>query len=82
MNKKQCLILVIGALLISIMLIIPPFHFKAEGGIELNMGYGFLFDPPEFSGDMKSTVDTNMLVTQWLGVVLVGAALWLAACKK
>lgn len=63
------------------MLLFPPFQFHTGNGALLNMGYGFLFDPPGLRERAIATVNTGMLLTQWLAVILVGAILWFAFRK-
>lgn len=82
MNKYQQKILVVSAAIIIFMLLFPPFQFHAGNGALLNMGYGFLFDPPELRERAVATVNTGMLLTQWLAVVLVGAILWFVVREK
>jgi hypothetical protein len=43
----------------------------ANNGVVLNMGYGWIFDPPK-RGLITSTVNVSMLLIQWFGVLLVG----------
>jgi len=52
------------------MIIYPPFNVVNKG-VVLNMGYGWVFDPPK-RGYMTATVNISMLLIQWLGVLVVG----------
>ena len=76
MNKYQQKILFMSAAIIIFMLLFPPFQFHARNGILINEGYGFLFD------QTKGTVNTGMLLAQWLAVILVGVILWFAVQNK
>ncbi|HOD79761.1 MAG TPA: hypothetical protein PKI10_16025 [Syntrophorhabdus sp.] len=68
MNDKQKKVLIASAVTVLVMLLYPPFHVVWEGGKVLSMGYGWIFDPPIYS-----TVNTGLLLTQWVAVLIVGA---------
>lgn len=53
------------------MIAYPPFHVVGINGVVFNMGYGWIFDPPQ-RGYMTATVNISMLLTQWIGVLVVG----------
>ncbi|TAM45551.1 MAG: hypothetical protein EPN55_07945 [Gammaproteobacteria bacterium] len=77
MNGYQKIVLLVVIAGVIAMLLYPPFHFLDRGGGEINMGYAFLFNPPAFpkgtvGAGMVGSVDTGMLMTQWLGVLIVG----------
>lgn len=55
------------AAVILLMLLFPPFHRGYQGG-SINMGYSFIFSPPE----VISTVNTGMLFMQWIGALILG----------
>jgi hypothetical protein len=79
MNKKQRWVLFVGAAVILLMLLFPPFHWpRGPGGPVENMGYAFLFDVPEG----RPTVNVGTLLVQWVGVILVGGILWFALRDK
>jgi ribosomal protein L40E len=73
MNKKQRWVLFVGAAVILLMLLFPPFHFRTSDFVQ-NRGYGCLFDPSE----ENSTVNTGLLLVQWIGVLLICVILWFA----
>ncbi len=76
MNKKQKRVLIAITVIILGMLVYPPFHWRAEGGIVTSVGYGWIFDPPSPDSSVLPTVDTGLLVTQWLGVLIAGGIIW------
>ena len=82
MNKNHQKLLIASAAIIILMLLFPPFQFYMENGALLNMGYGFLFDPPELSERAVATVNIGMLLVQWVAVILVGAILWFVILNK
>jgi len=86
-NNKQKVVLVAVIVLVVGMLLHPPFHYRYSNGRVENLGYAWLFDPP-IVGDRitniftqtptyTGTVDIVLLLVQWLGVLVVGAAAFL-----
>lgn len=75
MNKKINRVFFIAAIVIVGMFLFPPFSFYSRDGMEINMGYSFLLNPPEFRG-LSSTVNTAMLMVQWICVLLVTAIIY------
>lgn len=75
-NRKQRFVLYLGAAIIVLMLLVPPFHFQADGSV-LNLGYSFLLDPPQLGG-ARGTVNEGLLFVQWMAVLLVTALLVVA----
>ena len=71
MNDKQKIVCVYVAAIILAMGIYPPFHFNAQNSVVLNLGYGWIVNPPLVSGTF-GTVDIGMLLTQWIGVLIIG----------
>lgn len=77
---------------IFLMLLFPPFQFKFKG-VKQNLGYGFLFNPPvcnKRTGDcgsiykvyaVKASVDTGMLKTQWICVLIIAGFIWVVTRK-
>jgi hypothetical protein len=74
MNKNQKYILVGVAILISSMLLFPPYYFTRFNNTVSGSGYGFLFDIP-----FTASVDIEKLIVQWLGVIVVGIILFFVA---
>jgi len=54
------------------MILYPPFQIRIKG-TEINMGYGFLLDPPG-RGSLKASVNAGVLFAQWTITILVGGA--------
>ncbi|MHB1176390.1 MAG: hypothetical protein ACYCZJ_14815 [Sulfuriferula sp.] len=71
MNKKQKILLIAILVIVAVMLIFPPFDIRLLNGAVPNMGYSLIVDPPEFRG-LAATVDVGLLITQWVGVLIVG----------
>jgi len=71
MNKTQKWILLVVIVVIVAMLLYPPFHKVVGGGRVTNDGYHFiLYD--EGPVLIKASVNEAMLLTQWIGVLIVG----------
>jgi hypothetical protein len=79
MNKKQKRILLAVIATILGMLLYPPFHLIANNGVVINMGYGWIFDPPK-RGLITANVNVSVLLIQWVGILLVGGIAYLI-CK-
>ena len=79
MNKKQKTVLIVVAVVVIAMLIFPPFQGKLPTGAVQSFGYSLIFDAPTlefYRGgrvELTGTVDIALLLTQWLGVLIVGA---------
>ena len=57
------------------MLIFPPFRAILPTGAVASLGYSLIFDPPALGYPYKAftgTIDIGLLITQWLGVLIVG----------
>ena len=74
MNLKQKLVLFAFILVTVGMMLYPPFHITIKG-TEINMGYGFLFDPPK-RGYLDASVNVPVLLAQWIAAILVGSVGW------
>ena len=72
MNSNQKIALVVGASAISLMLLFPPFQAQIRDAT-LNMGYGFIFDPPRRGYVVVASVNSGMLLVQWIGTLLLTA---------
>lgn len=71
MNTNQKKILIAIIIVITGMLLYPPFHLTGGNGITVNMGYNWILSPPQ-RGYVTAKFDTLMLLIQWVGVFLVG----------
>ena len=83
MNAKQKTVILIGIFIILFMALVPPWETQPGGvsGPSLQMGYGFILDPPVpgfFNESIRieslhifSTVNMSRLIMQWVAVVLM-----------
>lgn len=69
MKTSRSIYIIVGILIIFIMLLFPPFHVMYAPGIEIEKGYAFFLNPPTFWGNVRSTVDTNLLLFE-IGTVV------------
>ena len=77
MNEKQKKILIAAAAIILGMLLYPPFkNVNPRFGGSL-YGYDWILN----SNSTFITVDTGLLLTQWLGVLLIGGLTYVALKK-
>lgn len=83
MNHKQRRILITASVMLVVMLAFPPFHFASQSA-DINMGYGFILDPPKFGRfERPATVNVALLFMQWLVVSAVaGIAFMLAKSSE
>jgi hypothetical protein len=74
MNRNQQIAVWVGAGVVLIMLLFPPFHLQIEA-TTFNMGYSFILDPPKHEGlpHITPTVNVGMLLVQWVGTLLLTA---------
>jgi hypothetical protein len=78
MNENQKNILFTVAAIILGMLLYPPFqtiHPRFGGTL---YGYDWILN----SSTVSITVDTGLLLTQWVGVLLIGGLVYLALRNK
>ncbi len=76
-NTKQRRIAIATLAVIVLSLAFPPFDMHLQNGVVTNLGYAFIFSPPDWRG-LVGSVDVGMLAAEWLAAVLVGATLcWL-----
>ncbi len=69
MNKNQkIVVIVVGTVLLG-MLVYPPFHLDIQKGT-FNQGFGFIFDPPGYSG--QATINIVQLLVQEIIVGIIG----------
>lgn len=71
MNKYQKQVLILCAVILLAMLLFPPFQVQVQGTM-FNMGYHYLAEPPR-RGSIPASVNTQMLLVQWVGVAILGA---------
>lgn len=75
MNENQKKVIITTASFIFLMLIFPPFHYYYPNGVEINLGYSFLLNPPpQFSA--RGSVHILQLLVQWVGVGVVGGLIY------
>jgi hypothetical protein len=79
MKRYQKIIIVMGASVIILMLMFPPFHVVFAPGIEVDKGYAFILNPPKFWGQVESTVNISRLKVQVGGTALLFAVTYLMA---
>lgn len=82
MNKNQRAILFATAFILIVMLLFPPFKFQFPTGAIANQGYSFILSPPIYYDEHKSSVDSILLLIQFLIVISVGGILFLALKPK
>lgn len=73
-NRSQKTIMLSISLVITLMLFFPPYQLIASNGVVYNMGYNWLITPPK-KENITATVNIGMLLTQWIGVLIVGGIL-------
>lgn len=71
MNCRQRCVLKICAVIIGAMMLYPPYQIMGRG-----LGYDWIFSKGPYVG---STINTSLLVVQWLGVCLIGGIAYLLA---
>lgn len=70
LNQTQKFILAAIIAVLVAMIAFPPFHVIGQVTV-YNMGYGWIFDPPE-RGNIRASVNVFMLLIQWIGVLVGG----------
>jgi uncharacterized paraquat-inducible protein A len=84
-NSRQRLILMALAVVLTAMLLFPPFESLVLHGIRLNAGYGFILSPPVYkmySTECRSAVNVKLLCVQLFVAVAVGAVLFVVAQNR
>ncbi len=75
LNQRQRKIVQLGAVLILVTLLFPPFHFSPPGGGSIGLGYAFLLSPPE----SRAVVNVMQLFATWIGLLIaLGMWAWLS----
>lgn len=77
MNNKQEKILITAATVIFFILIYPPFQLIHPRWGGVFQGHSWIFEPSR-----DAAVDITLLLTQWLGVLIIGSIAYLIAWKK
>jgi hypothetical protein len=72
----QKVVLSIAAGFGILMMLFPPFKIE-RSKVTLNMGYAFLFNPPK-SGRLTASVNIELLLIQFLILVVCGLFIWFA----
>ena len=80
LNNTQRKIIIAMIIIIVGMLLFPPFHLVNQA--DINLGYSFLFFPPDKYRPELVKIDALLLLTQWFGVLSIGALLVLLAGEK
>lgn len=72
MNRNQKIALGVGAAVVALMLLFPPFQLQYRGTV-INLGYGLIFKPPAYerSDSILGSVNTGTLLVQWIGVIVL-----------
>lgn len=76
MNRRQQIVIAAGAAVVVAMLLFPPFRFITYQGVELNLGYSWLFLPPT-AGRYPGHVNVALLLIQWLATAVVCVVLFI-----
>ena len=79
MNEAQKNVLKVAGAAILGMLIYPPFQAFLGKGVITNMGYSWIFDPPELgTSSIVGTVNHLQLLIQWVGVLIIAGLAFIA----
>lgn len=82
MNEDQRRLVLVIIVIVAFMLVLPPYHQVLDNGRVLNAGYSWIIQPPPISPGSSiriATVNIPMLLTQWLGVLIIGGLAYLRA---
>ncbi len=74
LNVKQRYVLIGAMVLITGMLLYPPYLLVYRDFVSIS-GYAWIFNLPQINGDtmrIAAAVDIGLLIAQWIGVMLVG----------
>jgi len=80
MNKYQRIATLCGIIVVFLMLLFPPYNLRTPYGITLNMGYAFIFSPPETT--YAGSINGALLLVQWIGVLIMTGLGYLLLSKK
>lgn len=77
MNSRQRIVLVFTGVAILVMILFPPYQQEFGNGASMNLGYSFLFAPPNLPGfSGYGSVNVNLLLVEILGAVIAGGLIW------
>jgi hypothetical protein len=68
MNEKQKNVLIVVGVVILGMLLYAPYHYKGAEGVVVGAGYKWIFSDTD-----RAMIDVGVLLTQWIGVLIIGA---------
>lgn len=74
MSRSHRRLLVASAVIATLMLLFPPFEIRLDTAT-LNMGYGFLLNPPD-QGRVTASVNLGLLLAQWGVLAIICVAGW------
>lgn len=77
--KNSKIILIGTGLLLTAVIMFPPFHFIGFNGATFNRGFAFILSSPH---DGYATVNTSQLFIQVLVVLSIGVLAWLFVREK
>jgi hypothetical protein len=72
-SEKVVIASVAAAIMMT--LLFPPFVLDLNG-LRMNLGYGFLFDPPMLQSSVAGAANVPMLFAEWTAIVLVALLAW------
>jgi hypothetical protein len=76
-NKQKLALMAVGALILGMLLFPPYILYSKSSGKVFNHGYDWIFALPYrssayISSSLLASVDIGLLLTQWVGVLLIG----------
>jgi len=81
MDRKQRTVLCVGAVLMALALLFPPYHYCGANGISAGAGHSFLLSDPT-GGPPAAKIDPNAWAITMLGVAVVTAIAWFAFYQR
>jgi len=74
MNDRH--VFLVTGISILITLLFPPFELVGNGGASINEGYKFILS------SSREQVNVDLLITQWLGIILIAVSAYLFLKKQ
>jgi hypothetical protein len=72
-NKQKLALMAVGALILGMLLFPPYILYSKRSGKVFNHGYDWIFSLPSRSEvGFLASVDIGLLLTQWVGVLIIG----------